>query len=150
MAGKQRPRNYIPLDVDYLAQDTIREIAADFGPGGPLAFLALILEAHKQAHAGGDKPQGVVVLRYGALAITAGVTSEQARGIVARAAEVGLLSLTGDDGRRFTAQLLKWDAWEARDVTAARRQARSRARKPAADDDLEMIWPDDDEAQTTM
>lgn len=124
MAGKARRRNYIPLDVDYLAQDTIRELAADFGPGGPLAFLALILEAHKQAHAGGDKPQGVVVLRYGALAITAGVTSEQARAIVARASEVGLLSLTGDDGRRFTAQLLKWSAWEAQDITGKRRQAR--------------------------
>ncbi|MEA2497555.1 MAG: hypothetical protein QOJ29_5466, partial [Thermoleophilaceae bacterium] len=117
MVGRARPRNYIPLDVDYLAQDTIRELAADFGPGGPLTFLALILEAHKQAHAGGDKPQGVVALRYGALAILAGVTSEQARAIVGRAGEVGLLSLSEDDTSRFTAHLLKWAAWESKDVT---------------------------------
>jgi hypothetical protein len=129
MAGKQRPRNFIPLDVDYLSQDTIRDLLDEFGPAGPLVFLAVILEAHKQALAGNNDKQGEVSMRYRALGTTAGVNEAQARAIVASTVTVGLATVESDADGKFTIRLLKWSAWEAKDVTAARRQATARVRR---------------------
>jgi hypothetical protein len=125
MAGKARPRPWVSLDVAFLTQDTIMELRHGFGPAGPLAFLALILEARQQAGAGGEA--GLVALRYTALAGLVGCTADEAKGIVHLAAEIGLVALHGDDGRRFTARMLKRESWEPKDPLAAERQRRRRA-----------------------
>lgn len=131
MAGKARPRQWVSLDVDYFGQDTIVELRHGFGPAGPAAFVALILEARKQGSAGGKK--WTVELRYTALAGLVGCTADEAKGIVHLAAEVGLVALQGDDGRRFVATMLKADKWEPKDASAASRQKRKR--EGAAPDD---------------
>lgn len=126
MAGKKRKRAWVPLDVGYLTQDTIVALRDEFGPAGPLGFLALILEAHNQGRAGGEP--GMVNMRYVALANLVRCAVDEARGVVRKAEDVGLLALTVlDEGERFEARLLKRDAWEAKDPAGAARNARYRA-----------------------
>ncbi len=60
--GKERPRDWITLDLDYLVQDTIRELASEFGPAGPLVFLSIVLAAKRAAKG------GLAVERQGSLA----------------------------------------------------------------------------------
>jgi hypothetical protein len=131
----------VALDVDYLTQDTIAELRHGFGAAGPLAFVALILEARKQGSAGGE--QGVVAMRYTALAGLVGCTADEAKGIVQLAAEIELVALQGADERRFTARMLKRDAWEPKDVRGAARKARQRTRDPE-DDGQSMPWDEPD------
>jgi hypothetical protein len=124
----QRPRNFAPLDLDFLAQDTIAELLDRFGCAGPLTFLELILQAHKQAHAGPRARQGEITLRYCALARTLRLDAERVRAVLEACESLGLLAITREDDEpdRVTARLLKWDRWEAKDVAAATRQAAHR------------------------
>ena len=67
MPDKQRPRNWLHLDVDFLNQDTIADLRDEFGPAGPLAMIAVITEA-KRADLGGVRhpgDQGIVSIRAG-------------------------------------------------------------------------------------
>lgn len=125
MAPKQYPRPWCRLDREYLTQDRIRELGERFGPAGPLVFLAIILEAGKTSRA------GEIEMRFAALARTSFVDAENAQGIVVAAAEVGLLDGLQRDAERFGARLTRWDAWEAKDPTAAQRSADFRVRQRA-------------------
>lgn len=44
----------------------------------------------------------------------------------------GLLADVASDGERFTARLTRWEAWEAKDLNAAKRAAEYRSR-PSGD-----------------
>jgi hypothetical protein len=130
VAHKDRPRGFLPLDLQYLSQDTIVELGEEFGAAGPLAFLVILLEA-KAAAAGGLSPakQGSLTMRYRALARQAYLTdAETARRIVAKAADLGLLLIEGGDPQHFTARLVKWHRWEPKDVGAAARKQAQRSR----------------------
>jgi hypothetical protein len=124
------------LDLAFLAQDTIAELGEEFGAVGPLAFLAILLEA-KTAAFGGIPPgqQGTVKVRYRALARLACTDAETARRVVARCAELGLLTVNGDS-EQFTCRLLKWSSWEPIDSGAKVRKQnqrnRSKAEEPAS------------------
>ena len=122
MPGKRRKRPWSPIDREYLAQDTIRALGQRFGPAGPLVFLALVLEAGKTPSG------GWVEMRYGALAQLAFVEAGQARDVVAAACDQGLMDGLVSDPQRFRGHLTRWEAWEAKDPTAAERQARARER----------------------
>lgn len=121
-----RPRNWLPLDVEYLNQDTIQELGEAYGPAGPLVFIALIAEARRQAFADARSQQGTVTMRYSALARQAFTGPDVARSVVALAARLRLLDVVDDGSSQFTVFLLKWAKWEPRDVTAAERKRRSR------------------------
>lgn len=121
MGGKARPRPWIPLDVDNLEQDTIVELGDTYTAAGQLAFIALMLEARKQASAGGE-PR-LVRLRYAALAKKARTDAATAVGIIRLAADLGLLAIVSDDGQRFEARMLKAEPWEPKDPGGAARQA---------------------------
>jgi hypothetical protein len=125
MPGKKRPRPWSSIDREYLAQDTVRELGERFGATGPLVFLAVVLEAGKVG-------TGMVEMRFGALARLGFTDAETARNVVCAAVEVGLLSSLEDDGRRFSARLTRWEAWEAKDPTSAQRSADYRARQESA------------------
>jgi hypothetical protein len=123
-----RPRNFMPLDVDYYRQDTILDLREEFGNDGPATFLVIIAEAHRQAHAGQHAKQGEVNVRYAALARELGLNAERVAGIVAGIERAGLIGPVGEpEEGRLRGRLTKWDAWESRDVTAAERQRRARA-----------------------
>lgn len=122
MAGKRYPRPWCRLDREYLAQDTVRELGQQFGAAGPLVFLAIVLEAGKTASS------GWVEMRYRALAQLAFVDAEIARDVVTTIGTLGLLDGLHGDAERFRGHLSRWEAWEAKDRTAADRQARARER----------------------
>jgi hypothetical protein len=121
-----RPRNWAPIDLLYFSQDTVEELLDRFGCDGPAVLLWLILEAHTQAHAGPRAKQGELSFRYAAIARRLRLDEPRAREIVAACSVLGLLDLD-DQGARATARLLKWQRWEAKDLTAAERQARHRS-----------------------
>jgi hypothetical protein len=125
MPGKRRPRPWSPLDREYLAQDTIRELGQKFGPAGPLVFLALVLEAGKTPSG------GRVEMRYRGLAQLAFVDADKAREVIAAACKAELLDEFEGDSDRFKAHLTRYDAWEARDPTSAQRSVDYRARNSA-------------------
>lgn len=130
MAARSTPRPWVRLDLAFFEQDTVRDIGERFGPGGPLILLALIIEAKRAAMSGAPlEAQGSVSLRYAALARMAFVAEADARAIVAALADLDLLQSVDDDGRRFTARLTKWAAWEPRDSAGAARQRRYRDRQ---------------------
>jgi hypothetical protein len=123
MPGKRYPRPWCRLDREYLAQDTVRELGQQFGAAGPLVFLAIVLEAGKTASG------GWVEMRYQALAQLAFVDAEIARDVVTATGTLGLLDGLHGDAERFRGLLTRFDAWEAKDPTAAERQARARERE---------------------
>jgi hypothetical protein len=125
MPAKRRPRPHTTLDREYLSQDTVRELGQRFGAAGPLVFLAIILEAGKTT---GAAP-GSIELRFRALAQLAFTDAVTVQEVVTAASEVGLLADLRSDGERFRARLTRWDAWEARDPTAAKRSAEYRLRE---------------------
>jgi hypothetical protein len=112
------------------------ELGEEFGAGGPLAFLVILLEA-KAAAASGLSParQGSLTMRYRALARMAYLTdADTARRVVAKAADLGLLLIEGGDPQHSTARLVKWHRWEPKDVGAAARKQAQRDRDREADD----------------
>jgi hypothetical protein len=131
---KERPRDWITLDLEYLAQDTIRDLGQKFGPAGPLVFLAILLAAKRAAKGGlAAKRQGTVSLRYRAVAQSAYVEDvEDVWRIVDTSVRLGLLVRLDEpteDEDRFTVRLAKWQMWEVVDSGGAQRQRKSRARK---------------------
>jgi hypothetical protein len=130
---KPRPRDWLTLDLEYLAQDTIQDLGHEFGPAGPLVFLAILLAAKRAATAGlpPDK-QGCVTLRYRAVARGTFVPDvDVVRRIVSASVRLGLLEAIDSedaDDEHFTVRLAKWSAWEPRDSNAAARMRRSRER----------------------
>ena len=122
MAGKRYKRPWCRLDREYLAQDTIRELAERFGPVGPLVFLAVILEAGKSPSG------GLVESRLSALGSLAFTTPERVRQVVCGAADLGLIADLDYDEERFRGRLTRWADWEAKDPTGADRSADYRAR----------------------
>jgi hypothetical protein len=127
------PRPWVKLDLSFLDQDRVRDLGRRFGAAGPLVLIAVIMSAKQSAMAGlPSERQGTVSLRYGALRERAFVDSEdQAREIVQRLADCGLLTITDDDNQRFTAHLARWDAWEPQAVNGAARQRKYREAKKA-------------------
>jgi len=134
MPPKVRPRPYTTLDRDYLSQDTVRELGERFGAEGPLVFLAIILGAGKVTTGG---TQGVVALRWTALAREAFSTVKAVRRIVSAAIELGLLAdLDEMDAGRFSVRLAKFDSWESRPRSGAERMAALRTRREMGGDDV--------------
>jgi hypothetical protein len=132
--GKERPRDWLTLDLEYLGQDTIRSLGREFGPAGPLVFLAILLSARRAAGGGrAVERQGTVNLRYSAVAESTFVGNvDDVRGIVEASVRLGLLERLDeatDDESRFMVRLVKWRMWEVVDSGGAQRQRRSRARK---------------------
>ena len=134
------PRPWFRLDVDFLHQDTIRTLLREFGPSGPLAFVAIVAEA-KKADLGGTRTpseQGIVSMRTAALASILETTPEAVGAIVSRSVELGLLEClpnTDLDSGRLVVRSLKRGAWEPKDATAAARQARKRQADEDSEDD---------------
>lgn len=134
MPGKAmpRPRPWLPLDLDYLDQDTIRELLSEFGAAGPLIFIAILLEAGKQARAGLPvSQQGTMTARAAALAMKVGSDAETVCRIVHRCVAIGLLELLDGsdlDAGRLVVRSLKRGPWEPKDASATRRDARRRQR----------------------
>jgi hypothetical protein len=130
---KGRKRNFLTLDLDYFAQDTIQDLRDEFGTAGPLVFLAILIEAKRTALAGGLPPskQGTVTLRYRSVARMTGAAADEVRRIVAAAVANGLLTQTIDstDDDRFTVRPAKWESWEPKDSAGAQRTRESRARQ---------------------
>lgn len=131
MSAKSTPRPWTRLDLAFLEQDTVCTVGEQFGAGGIVVLLACILEAKRAAMAGAPTDeQGMVSLRYSALARTTFVAEAEVRAIVAALVNLGLLvMMSGSTSGRFTARLAKWSAWEPRDSTGATRQQRYRARR---------------------
>lgn len=130
MPPKARPRPYTTLDREYLTQDTIRDLGEQFGPGGPLLFLALILNAGKAISGQDAKPLGVVELRWRMLAREGFVDEATAQRIVGACVELGVLDSYADlEGERFSIRLTKAERWESRPLTPAERTAAHRARR---------------------
>lgn len=127
MTAKRRPRPHTTLDREYLSQDTIRELGQEFGPAGPLVFLAIILEAGKQT----SGAAGTVELRYRALANLASTDAGTVRAVIAAAIRVDLLADVLEGAERFSARLTRWDIWESKDQTGAKRSAEYRERQAA-------------------
>jgi hypothetical protein len=135
---KQRPRNWLHLDVDFLNQDNIADLRDEFGPAGPLTILALITEAKRSDLGGLRTPseQGILSIRTRALARLVGEPTNAVAAIVSRSVEMGLLECldgTDADTGRLVVRSLKRKAWEPSDATAAARAARYRHRS-ATDD----------------
>jgi hypothetical protein len=144
---KERPRDWITLDLEYLAQDTIRDLGREFGAAGPLVFLAILLAAKRAAKGGlAAKRQGTVSLRYRAVAQSAYVEDvEDVWRIVDASVRLGLLVRLDEpteEEDRFTVRLAKWERWEVVDSSGSERQRRSKARKQAEpESDTEQIGP---------
>src|SRR5690348_704261 len=106
MAGKQRPRHFIALDVDFYGQDTIQDLIAKFRAAGPAAFLEIVLAAKAAALGGMPAAEhGTVELRYAVLARRTGLAdAQEARHIVDYCVELGLLARADgpSDPERFT------------------------------------------------
>jgi hypothetical protein len=142
--GKQvpTPRPWFKLDTDFLHQDTIRTLMAEFGHAAPLVVLEIFAEA-KKADLAGLRPvgeQGTLSTRAAALASVLDVAPEAVQAIVSRAVELGLLAYldgTNIDAGRLVVRSLKREAWEPRDGTAAARAARKRERDGAQGNEYE-------------
>jgi hypothetical protein len=140
--GKAVPtkRPWFKLDVDFLVQDTIAELRADFGAAGPLTVIAIIAEAKKSDLAGQRPPrdQGILEIRATSLAHIVSSDAGTVLEIVQRAVDLGLLEhVEGSDvaAGRLRVRSLKRGPWEPRDATAAARQARRRQGEDDTDDD---------------
>jgi hypothetical protein len=131
MTAKRRPRSYAPLDVDYLGRRRVQELADEHGQGGPLVWVALILEAKKQAFIEKNPDrQGELKMTYSTLAeMTFCSSAEQAQAIVRSCIHLGLVEAVKLDPKRFLVRLTAWSKWEPDDVNAADRQQRSREQK---------------------
>lgn len=141
MPGKarQRPRPWLPLDIEFFQQDTIGALLDEFGCAGPMAFLHILCEARKSDLAGlrPISEQGRYSFRTAALAHTLRTTSTAAGAIVSRCVDLGLLAYldgTDLDAGRVVVRSLKREAWEVKDATAAARQAHKRQREEAEAD----------------
>jgi hypothetical protein len=125
------PRSWFRFDLDYLQQDTIRDLLDEFGPVGPLLFFQILCEA-KKADLAAVRPQsqqGVLSARASALARTVGTDVETLWRLVSHAEGIGLLQVmdgTDQESGRLVARSLKRAAWEPMDANAASRQARKR------------------------
>lgn len=115
------------LDVQFLAQDTIQELSDAYGPAGPLAFLALMLESRARPSTELRSEPHTVSMRYRSLARRVGITEDEAYAIVAACTPLGLLEILEQDRSRFKAFMPKGARWEGVDVTAAERKAKERA-----------------------
>jgi hypothetical protein len=122
------PRPWIPLDVEFLSQDTVIELRDRFGAAGPLLLIALITQAGGMlAGKDGRATMGFVEGRYAALAKRCGVDQEAAKAIVAGLVDVRLVGLLdGSDDQHYRLRLLKWLKWHTKDPTANARQAKHR------------------------
>ena len=130
-----RPRPWLPLDVAFLDQDTIRTLGERFGAAGPLAIISLIAEASAAIPTKTKGNFELVESRYAALARRVYIDTEKAKAIMQVAAELGLVDVIEADARRYKVRLLKWDKWHPKDPTAATRKAKQRDKLPAASDE---------------
>jgi hypothetical protein len=106
-----RPRPWLPLDVAFLDQDTIRTLGERFGAAGPLAIIALIAEASAAIPTKTKGNFDLVESRYAALARRVYIDTDEAKAIVQMAAELDLVDVIESDARRYKLRLLKWDKW---------------------------------------
>lgn len=86
----KRPRRWVSLDVEYLRRPRIIVLRRAFGPAGPLAFLALILECDRTER---GQATNTVEAHYDALAELVCATPDEVRGIVELAASLKLLAI---------------------------------------------------------
>ena len=122
----QRPRPWAPLDNEFLTQDTIVTLGDTFGPAGPLVFLELIWQAHREIP---TKSQDFARIegRYAALARRSFTDVDTAQKVVSAAVDLGLLERVAGDNVRYVVRLAKWVRWESKDPKAAIKKARTRA-----------------------
>lgn len=126
--GIKRPSHWTPLPAGFPDAPKPSALVAEFGAPGPYALIVLIATAASQSYTGG--PWGCVTLGWVALAQKVGIDVKQAKTIVRRIAELGEADLA-ETQTGFSARLTGWEKWhgrEAKDRTAAERQARKRAR----------------------
>jgi hypothetical protein len=140
VAPKARPRDFAPLDREFLEQDTVQELGERFAPAGPLVLLALILEAGKVTAAANP---GHVDLRFAPIARKTYVTPGKVREIVETFGQLGLMEGYSTDGVRFQGRLTKFPRWESVAKTDAQRKAESRAR----DSERQASTPSPDDAR---
>ncbi|HUB74609.1 MAG TPA: hypothetical protein VL979_11300 [Solirubrobacteraceae bacterium] len=137
MPAKRTPRVTSDLDIAFFLQDSIRALVSEFGSAGVAVFLVILWEAKRAALSGGRRPtkQGTVTVSLRSIAELSGATGEQVNEVVDSAAAKGLLKRLGGryKGDRFGVRFLKWDAWEPKDSSSARRKRQYRERKRDTD-----------------
>jgi hypothetical protein len=107
-------RTYVPLDRAYLKQDNIRDLLAEFGPGGRLVFLAIILQAHYRT--------GVCDDHISELAVRTGTTQREVRGVIDRCVDLGLLEVVSKAGDKISLRCLKHQEWSLYDKAGVSRE----------------------------
>jgi hypothetical protein len=120
------PRYWTPLAASFPDDPKPSALLAEFGAPGPYVFVVILCTATAQSYAGGAK--GQARMGWPALANKASIDVEAAEEIVRRIAELGEIDLLAHSEYGFTAALCDWELWMPKDLTAAGRQARSRAK----------------------
>jgi len=120
----------------------IRDLGERHGAAGPLLIVALITQAGGAIPTAKPGSFDVVEGRYAALARRVHINTDEARAILATAADVELVELIETEDRRFKVRLLKWSKWHPKDPTAAARQAtrRNKTKTKTGTDDAD--WPE--------
>jgi hypothetical protein len=72
---------------------------------------------------------GSLTVSYGSLARRAFITPAKAKRIVLDAQTAGIIEVTSQDSKGFSAVLSKWSRWQSKDPTGAERKSRLRERQ---------------------
>jgi hypothetical protein len=132
MATVKRPGRWISLHTEFFSRPRIIELRRVFGLAGPAAFLAVVLECEKTPL---GRSTDTVEAHYAAFGELLGVSAEQVRDIVEKAAELGLVAIEHHrdpvTGREFDrVRLIERPKWAPRGRYIASSQP---ARVPADD-----------------
>jgi hypothetical protein len=110
---------WLAKDAAWHRRGYVVELGEEHGPAGPLVLDYLACEAKAQGPVKGH--DGSVKAGYAAVARACFITADQARAIVATAAEVGALDDLDDAGRTFTCRISGWTEDVEKPLAATRR-----------------------------